>query len=208
MYLRVTAFKSDPANIDRGINFLRDRIIPAMKQAPGFVGATCLVNREKGEGAASTIWESLEAMNKAEQLGQQSRTQSAEATGLEVVDVDRFEITVLEMAGANVALPRPTRLITGYGDPDKADAAVALIRQEAVPRLKALPGFGAYSSGVNRMTGRAFTATSFATAEQLEASNAAVGDLRERVMKVGGISGLQIEVFETVLVDIKQPVAR
>src|SRR5713226_5476830 len=124
MYLRVTAFKSDPAKLEDGIGFLKDKIIPALSKVPGYLGATCIVDREKGEGAASTLWESLEAMNNAEQLGQQSRSQSSEATGLEVLDVDRFEITVLEMASPTPQLPSYTRVITAYGDPKKTDTVV------------------------------------------------------------------------------------
>lgn len=70
-----------------------------MKQVPGFLGASCVVDREKSTGAASTLWESLEAMNKVEQIGQQARIDSEQATGVEVIDVDRFEITSLDMVG-------------------------------------------------------------------------------------------------------------
>lgn len=208
MYLRVTAFKSDPAKLDEGVAYLRDKIIPAMKQAPGFVGATCVINRQEGTGAASTIWESLEAMNNAEQLGQQSRTQSAEATGIEVIDVDRFEITTLELASPTPPLPSYTRIVTAYGDPKRAELVVQLIRDEAAPKVKTLPGFRAYSAGVNRATGRGFTASSFATAEQREASNAVVAGVRDKVIAAGGMYGLQIQLFETVLAEIKLPVTR
>lgn len=208
MYLRVTAFKSDPTKLDEAIAFLKNKIIPAMSKAPGFLGATCIVDREKGEGAASTLWESLQTMNTAEQLGQQSRTQSAEATGIEVLDVDRFEITVLEMSSPTPQLPSYTRVNTAYGDPKKADKAVQLIRDEVVPRLKSQPGFRAYAAGINRMTGRGFTSSTWATPEQREASNAAVADLRQRVAESGSMYEVQTTVFETVVAEIKLPVAR
>jgi quinol monooxygenase YgiN len=206
MYLRVTAFKSDPAQLDQGVAFLRDKIIPAMKQAPGFLGATAIIDRKEGTGAASTLWESLEAMNQAEQLGQQSRTQSAEATGLEVVDVDRFEITVLEMASPAPQLPSYTRVVTAYGDPKKLDVVTEMVR-DVVPKVKAQPGFRAYVAGINRMTGRGFTASSWATPEQREASNAALAASRQPVVEAGRMSPLEIANFETVLAEIKLPVA-
>jgi hypothetical protein len=207
MYLRVTAFKSDPAKLDQGVAFLRDKIIPAMKQAPGFLGATAIIDRKEGTGAASTLWESLEAMNQAEQLGQQSRTQSAEATGLEVVDVDRFEITVLEMASPTPQLPSYTRVVTAYGDPKKLDVVTEMVRG-VVPKVKAQPGFRAYVAGINRMTGRGFTASSWATPEQREASNAALAATRQPVVEAGNMSPLEITNFETVLAEIKVPVTQ
>jgi hypothetical protein len=207
MYLRVTAFKSDPAKLDDAIAFLKNKIIPAISKAPGFLGATCIVDREKGEGAASTLWESLETMNTAEQLGQQSRSQSTEATGIEVVDVDRFEITVLEMAAPTPQLPSYTRVITAYGDPKKLDAVTEMVRG-TLPLVKAQPGFRAYVAGVNRMTGRGFTSSSWATAEQREKSNAALAASRQPVLEAGRMSALEIANFETVVAEIKLPVAR
>jgi heme-degrading monooxygenase HmoA len=205
MYLRVTAFKSDPAKLEDGIAFLKNKIIPSMSKVPGYLGATCLVDREKGEGAASTMWESLEAMNNAEQLGQQSRSQSSEATGIEVLDVDRFEIIALETASPTPQLPSYTRVTSGYGDPGKTDKVVQMIR-DTIPKIKGQPGFRAYAAGVNRATGRGFTASSWATPEDRESSNAALAALRQPVVEAGAMYGLQIQNVETVVVEIKVPV--
>jgi quinol monooxygenase YgiN len=205
MYLRVTAFKSDPAKLDDAIAFLKNKIIPSLSKAPGYLGATCIVDREKGEGAASTLWESLEAMNTADQLGQQARSQSSEATGIEVVDVDRFEITELELSSPTPQLPSYTRVTTAYADPKKLDKVVQMVR-EVVPKIKEQPGFRAYSAGINRATGRGFTASSWATADEREASNTATASLRQPVADSGAMYGLQVQNFETVVADIRVPV--
>jgi hypothetical protein len=206
MYLRVTAFKSDPAKLEAGISYLREKVVPAMKQAPGFLGATCIVDREMSTGAASTLWESLEAMNKAEQLGQQARIDSEESTGVEVVDVDRFEITVLDMTGTTqVQLPSYTRLTVAYGDPATADKAIKLVRDEVLPKLKGQPGFRAFAAGINRMTGRGFTSSSWATPEQREASNAVLAELRQRVADEGNLYGQQVNLAETVIAEVMLP---
>jgi heme-degrading monooxygenase HmoA len=205
MYLRVTAFKSDAAKLEQGIAYFKEKVVPAMKKAPGFLGATCVVDRAKSTGAASTLWESLEAMNKAEQLGQQARIDSKEATGLEAVDVDRFEITALEMVGTSPELPSYTRITTAYGDPAKLDKAVELIRDQVLTRLKGQPGFRAFAAGVNRMTGRGFTTSSWASAEQREASNAALDELRQRIGSSGGLYAEQVDLVETVVAEVKLP---
>lgn len=206
MYLRVTAFKSDPAKLDAGVAFLRDKVIPALSKAPGYLGATCVVDREKGTGAASTLWESLEAMNKAEQAGQDSRVQSEAATGIDVVDVDRFEITSLETTDATQRLPSYTRITMACGDPKNADRITATIREQVIPTAKKQPGFKSFSSGINRMTGRGFTASSWATAEQREASDAAMGaQLRQRVASEQSMYNVQVSLVETVIADIKVP---
>jgi len=205
MYLRVTAFKSDASKIEAGIAYLREKVIPALKQAPGFLGATCVVDRAKSTGAASTLWESLEAMNKAEQLGQQARIDSEEATGIEVVDVDRFEITALEIPGTLAELPSYTRITTAYGSPEKTDATVKAVRDQVIPTLKQQPGFRSFAAGANRMTGRGFTASSWATPEQREASNKVIADTRQRVADTSGLYGIQVDLVETVIAEVKLP---
>ena len=205
MYLRVTAFKSDPAKLEEAIAFLKNKVIPALSKAPGYLGATCIVDREKSEGAASTLWESLEAMNKAEQLGQQARTETSAATGGEVVDVDRFEITSLEMASPTPQVPSFTRIITAYGDPTKIDKVTQMVR-DSIPRIKSQPGFRAFVAGVNRATGRGFTVSSWATAEQRQSSDTATAAQRQPVIEAGALYGLQIQNVETVIADVKLPV--
>ena len=205
MYLRVTAFKSDPAKLEDAIAFLKTKAIPALSMAPGYLGATCIVDREKGEGAASTLWESLEAMNKAEQLGQQTRADSSEETGGEVIDVDRFEITAFEMASPTPKVPTFTRVVTAYGDPGKIDKVTQMVR-EVIPKIKSQPGFRSYAAGVNRATGRGFTVSGWESAEQREASNTALTSSRQPVVDAGAMYGLQIQNFETVIAEIKLPV--
>lgn len=205
MYLRVTAFKSEPGKLDEGIAFLKNKIIPSLNKAPGYLGTSCIVDRDKNEGAASTLWESLEAMNNAEQLGQQARSQSSEATGLEIVDVDRFEITAFEMPSPTPQLPSYMRLTTAYGDPKKSEKVVEMVR-DAIPKIKQQPGFRSYSSGINRATGRGFTASTWASAEQREASDKALSAVRQPVVDAGKMYGLQIQNFEVVIADVKVPV--
>lgn len=205
MYLRVTAFKSEPGKLEEGIAFMKNKIIPSMSKATGYLGATCIVDREKNEGAASTLWESLEAMNNAEQFGQQARSQSSEATGLEVMDVDRFEITLFEMTSPTPQVPSYTRLITAYSDPKKADKVTEMVRQ-VVPKIKEQPGFRSYAAGINRATGRGFTISNWATADQREASNTATASSRQPVADAGQMYGLQVQNFETVVADIRVPV--
>ena len=206
MYLRVTVINSAPSKLEAGIANFNEKVVPAAEKIPGYRGATLIINRETGQAAGSTLWESLEAMNKAEQMGQQARMQAEEATGAEVIDVDRFEITVLERSD-EIKLPNYTRVTTAYGPLDRADKVEQLTRGEVLAKLKAQPGFRAFAAGVNRMTGRGFTASSWATPEQREASNAAVASVRDKVIQTGGFYGLEVQLFETVVAQIKQGAA-
>lgn len=204
MYLRVTSFKSAPAQLEQSIAFVRDKAFPALFQEPGCLGGTVVVNREKGEGAASTLWDSVEAMNNAERAGVQARQDATESAPLEVIDVDRFEVTVMEMSSTPGELPSYARVVTGYGDPSHSEAAVEALRGQ-LPTLKSQPGLRSFAAGVNRATGRSFTISTFESPEAREASNAALEPSRKQVIESGKFHGMEIELVEVVVAEIKQP---
>ena len=152
MYLRVSAFKTSPAGLDEGIAFLirQDDVHRRPREGRGrcehVVGASRSdEQRRAGEPAGA---DSIER-------GDRHRDRRRH----------RFEITDLQRASPNIQLTNYIRLISGYYDPQKADRTTQSIR-EIVPKLKAQPGFLAFSAGVNKMTGRGFTTTRWATPEQ------------------------------------------
>ena len=55
---------------DPGLEVLRERIVPAIKQLPGFQSGTWLTGNEDGRGLSLTLWDSEEnARAMAEQFG-------------------------------------------------------------------------------------------------------------------------------------------
>ena len=65
MYARVTLVKSDPSKLDAAIANFKAKVVPASRKGSGYAGAFLLINRETGEGAGGTYWESLESLNAA-----------------------------------------------------------------------------------------------------------------------------------------------
>lgn len=62
----------DVAGVDRagGIETLRERIVPAITQLPGFQSGTWLTGNEDGKGLSLTVWDSEEhARAMAERFG-------------------------------------------------------------------------------------------------------------------------------------------
>ena len=199
VYARITATKGDPARIEEAITYFRDRVVPGAEKAGGLVSATLQVDREKGLGASATLWESLSAMNAAEQLAQQLREQASVTTGLEVLDVDRFEILVFDTP----AEPRPTgfaRVVQIYAQPEKVDALTEFIKGEAHPRVKQYEGFRAFVFGVNRMTGRCFVTIGFDSEEARAASENSGAELRKQGANIAGAPQPKVDHYETVFV--------
>ena len=90
MHARVMRVALD--NVERGVSFVRDQIVPSARQQPGIVAAYWLADRASGQGLAVTIWESEAAMLAADATAREaSRTEKEEgavdAAALEVYEV-------------------------------------------------------------------------------------------------------------------------
>jgi hypothetical protein len=200
-YGRVTWIKSDPAKLDDGITNFRDRVVPAAEQASGFMGATLQVDRERGLAVSITFWESLSAMNSAEQLAQQLREQAALTTNAEIIDVDRFEIVAFD-APEQAKLPGYARIPELYVQPERVDALIDFSKTVVHPRVREYQGFRAFVTGINRMTGRTFVSIGFDSPEARAATEDAGAELRAKAAEVAGASTVKVDNREVVFAKI------
>jgi quinol monooxygenase YgiN len=94
---RVTWVKVGADQIDRGIDFYKTTILPALEQLEGFCSGSLLIDRSSGRGVASGIFDSVEALERnKEQLDSIRATGSREAQA-EVLDECDFELAVAHL---------------------------------------------------------------------------------------------------------------
>ena len=94
MFARVTTYRGDPGQIDEGLNYARESILPRVQQLDGFEGVYYLVDRESGKALTITLWESEEAMRASEEEADRLRSVSAESASATVQDVERYEVGI------------------------------------------------------------------------------------------------------------------
>jgi heme-degrading monooxygenase HmoA len=204
MFVRLTAVRTDPSKIDLGIATFKDQVVPTIRSVPGYAGAGLLLDRETGEGAGVTYWETLAHLNAAEQIGQQARRQSSEAMGGEVIDVDRFELVLADRA-ADPTAPSFARVNQLYGDPGRLEEGIAFVRDRVLPNLTKQRGYQSLLVGVNRMTGRVIVTSNWRTAEDRAASDAAVAGQRGEAARILRANQVDVILFEVAFIEIKQP---
>lgn len=88
MYARVATFQSDPADVDRAIEMVREEV--AGQTPAGLEGAKMLmlVNRETGKGVGVTLFESEDAMRRGDEaLNAMSPGASERRTSVEFFEV-------------------------------------------------------------------------------------------------------------------------
>ncbi len=94
---RATWVKVDPDQLDRGIDFYRTTILPALEQLEGFCSASLLVDRVSGRGVAAATFDNAEAIERnADQLDSIRATGSQEANA-EVLDQCDFELAIAHL---------------------------------------------------------------------------------------------------------------
>jgi heme-degrading monooxygenase HmoA len=86
------------AREDEGLRDVREHVLPLLQQHDGFKGFIALGNRQSGELIGITFWESEQAMQASEEVGDRMRSDTAQDTGDVIEDVERYEVGLFEMS--------------------------------------------------------------------------------------------------------------
>ena len=98
MHARVSTFQgpTNPEQIEEGLRYARENILPQARQMDGFKGVIGLLDRQSGKSLTVTLWESEQAMHASEEEANRLRQESTEATSETVEGVERYEVTFFE----------------------------------------------------------------------------------------------------------------
>lgn len=92
MHARVITFQGSPDKMqDPGSGF-RERVLPVLKQQPGFKYALVFLDRSAGKLLGITLWESDQAANAAGKAMEPVSSQSAASFGAPEPSREAFEV--------------------------------------------------------------------------------------------------------------------
>jgi hypothetical protein len=97
VHARVSILEGSPEQIDEGLRYLREEILPSGKDDPGFKGLIALGDRQSGKTLSITLWKSEVAMRATEQDANQLRSTWAEARGQQIASVESYEVGLFEV---------------------------------------------------------------------------------------------------------------
>ena len=98
MYARISTLEGSPDQIDEGLRYVRDNVLPQLQQRDGFNGTATLANRQTGKTLGITFREGEEALRASEEAAEKMRDDSAEAKANTIAGVERFEVGFMEMS--------------------------------------------------------------------------------------------------------------
>ena len=96
MHARMSTLEGPPDRMDEGLRHVREQVLPLLHQQDGFKGFVALGDRQSGKLIGVSFWESEQAMQASEEVGNRTRSESAEAMGDTVAGVERYEVVVFE----------------------------------------------------------------------------------------------------------------
>ena len=99
LHARMSTLEGAPHEIDEVLREIREHVLPLLQQQDGFEGFITLEDRRSGKLIGITFWESEQAMQASEEVGDRTRSETAEATHDTIEDVERYEVGLFEMSG-------------------------------------------------------------------------------------------------------------
>jgi len=100
MHARMTTMEGSSERLDEGLREIREDVLPQLQQQDGFKGFVVFDNRQNGELIGFSLWESEQAMQASEEVGDRTRRESAETMSDTIAGVERYEVALFEVPSA------------------------------------------------------------------------------------------------------------
>ncbi len=91
---RATQVTIDPAHLEEAVDTYTSSTVHDLQLLPGYCSATLLVDRPRGMGMVSVVFDSKETLDASRDMGDQIRRAAVEKTGAAMVDVRESEIVI------------------------------------------------------------------------------------------------------------------
>jgi hypothetical protein len=95
--VRATWVKVNPDQVDRGIDFYKMTILPALEELEGFCSASLLVDRASGRAVGSAIFDSVDARERNRDQLDRLRATGSQEVAAEVVEECDFELALAHL---------------------------------------------------------------------------------------------------------------
>jgi hypothetical protein len=203
VYARSTSIQAQPSNIDAGVAYVRDEVMPALAAMDSYIGLSMLVDRESGRCIATSAWETEDALRTSTEAAAPLRDRAREIFGGDVT-LDQWEIGVLhrDHHSNDGACVRATWIKV---PPDQADRSIAFYKSTVLPALADLEGFCSASYLINRGSARAVSSATFDSREAMQRNEEQARELRNTRTRELGADILDVGEFELALAHLRVP---
>jgi quinol monooxygenase YgiN len=203
MYARSTTIRGNPQAMDDGIAYVRDKVMPAVRQMDKCVGLSMLCEPDSGRCIVTSAWADADAMKRSADAVMPMREKVTEIMGGEV-EVAEWEIAVMHRKH-ETHHGACARLIWGQADPGKVDRAIDTFRMALIPRIEELPGFCSVSVMVDRDSGRSATTVTYDSRESMKEAEGPGTAMRQEFASQMDMEITDVATFDIVLAHLRVP---
>ncbi len=203
MYARSTTVRGNKQAMDEGIAYVRDQVMPAVRQMDGCIGLSMLTERDSGRCITTTSWSDADAMHRSAEGVLGLRRRVAEILG-GPAEVQEWEIAVMHrMHTAHHGAC--ARVIWTDGDPAHVDRTIDTFRMTVLPQLADLPGCCSVSVMLDRSTGRAVVTATYDSPYDMDAARERAMQLRQEFAQQMNRTIAEVAEVELVLAHRRVP---
>ncbi|WP_369138624.1 putative quinol monooxygenase [Modestobacter versicolor] len=203
MHARSTTLHGDPGSVAAATAFVRDEVMPAVRDMPGCVGLSMLADGGSGRCIVTTSWQDEDAMRASREGVAAYAARTADVLGGEP-QLEEWEIAAMHrvLESQQAARSRVTWLRT---EPDAVHRAVDAVRLSLMPKLDDLPGFCSVSIMVRRAEGLAVAAISYDSQAHAEAAAEGAREFRDAFAPTMGIEVVDTAEFDVPIAHLRVP---
>ena len=199
MHTRVLTF-TGAKNIDGGVDYLRQKVVPLLKEQKGYRGVTASVDRSGGVFGILSLWETESDREASESALAKARQEGLDIIGGELT-VETFEQLLSEVA--DPPGPGSALMVTRISmDPAKIDENLAFFKSDILPRIKANAGFQAVRNMIDRKAGHGLVGTVWANQDAMKAGAAEAQSRRQEGI-ARGVSFGDVSYREILFADMR-----
>ncbi|UOY01831.1 hypothetical protein [Blastococcus sp. PRF04-17] len=203
MYARSTTVRGSAEDLDAGISYVRDKVMPAVQQMDGCVGLSMLCDREAGRCIVTTAWADSEALHRSADGVRPMRQKFAEIVRGRT-EVNEWEIAVLHRVHAT-SEGACVRVVWSRCQPDAITRMIDTYRMGMIPRVEELPGFCSVSLMVDRAHGRVVRASTYDDRDAMNRAQEPAMALRQEFHRQTGMEATEVAEFDLVLAHLRVP---
>ena len=203
MHARSTTINAAQGRLDEGIAYVRDEVMPAVRDMAGCTGLSMMVDRGSGRCIVTTAWQDEESL-RASDLGVRPLRDRAAGIFGGQAQVDVWEIASLHREG-EAGEGAGVRASWFRLAPDRCPSFVDDWRGTTLARVQDLEGFRSASMFLDRRDGRVVTSVTYDSRAALERTRHAADALRRSVAQEYGAEVLEVAEFDLVLAHLHVP---
>ena len=95
--VRATWVKTEPANIDRVVDFTRTITLPTLDEVDGFCSASLMIDRATGRGVVAVTYDSAAAEENSRETARGLREKFTEQTREKILDIQQFDLVLAHL---------------------------------------------------------------------------------------------------------------